>query len=237
MKGSSMKPERRSWSHEFEARVANDGSASIEGYASVFDKDSQPLGWDGFIERVAPGSFKKTLQEADVRALFNHEPNLVLGRNRNGTLEMKEDSTGLHYKVDIDMDNTDARNVYRMIERGDVSQSSFSFITVRDEWDYSKEDEGPVTRTLKEVKLFDVSPVTYPAYLDASVDVKRALRSLSDASGKSVEELEQHAREGDLKHFVTSDEPEPVEGRDEHPRATLSVVRKRLQLLELKRPA
>jgi len=231
------KPERRSWSHEFEARVADDGSATIEGYASVFNQDSQPLGWDGFIERVAPRAFAKTIKEADVRALFNHDSSLVLGRNKSGTLRMKEDSTGLHYQVDIDMDNSDARNVYRMIERGDVSQSSFSFITVKDDWDYSKEDDGPVTRTLKEVKLYDVSPVTYQAYLDASIDVKRALRSLSDASGKSVEDLEKHARSGDLKDFVTSNDLEPEESRDEHSNSTLAVVRKRLHLLELKRPA
>lgn len=227
-----MQTERR-YTAEQEVRVAKTGdSAVITGYGAVFNRDSQPLGWDGFIERIAPGAFRKTLKDgADVRALFNHNPDFVLGRNKSGTLRLSEDSTGLHYEVDIDLENTDVRNVFRMIERGDVSQSSFGFTTVQDEWTQPEENSNePVVRTLKEVRLFDVSPVTYPAYLDTEVDVKRALRSLSDATGTPLEVLEEAATQNDLRNAIAphEDTPEPAKS---HSRAVPARIAMRMKEL------
>jgi HK97 family phage prohead protease len=146
------------------------------GYAAKFNTRSQNLG--GFIETIAPGAFTNSLSQGhDVRALFNHDPNIVLGRNRAGTLRLSQDSTGLRYEVDMP-NTTAARDLAESMRRGDISQSSFSFQVDPggDEWD---DDEDVPIRTLRSVRLFDVSPVTYPAYLDTNSGI--AQRSLERA--------------------------------------------------------
>lgn len=235
--------ERRNFSSKLEVRQDGD-TARITGYAAKFNKDSEMLGW--FIERIAPGCFSRTIEQADVRALFNHDPNIVLGRNKAGTLALAEDSVGLQYDIDADMENSEVRNKVRCIARGDVTQSSFGFEVVKDEWDYSDPDR--IVRTLKEVKLYDVSPVTYPAYLDTEVDIKRAIRSLSLASQRSYEELEEAVKAGEIREALTksdiapppAEEP-PSEGTPETPESpateerttSLFIARKRLELIEL----
>ena len=143
-----------------------DGQPVIVGYAAVFDEWSEDLG--GFLERVRAGAFAKTIQEADVRALWNHDEKQVLGRTRSGTLRLEEDEQGLRYEVDPP-DTQWARDAMVTIERGDVSQSSFGFEVVRDEW-LQEEGEEYATRTLVEVQLYDVSPVTFPAYPQTTTD-------------------------------------------------------------------
>lgn len=233
--------ERRAFTTKLEVRQ-DEGTPVLTGYAAKFNRESQMLGW--FIEVIAPGCFAKSIQEADVRALFNHEPNFVLGRNKSGTLRLEEDGTGLMYEVDPDLENSDHRNVVRMIERGDVNQSSFGFEVVKDEWDYSDPDR--IVRTLKEVKLYDVSPVTYPAYLDTEVDVKRAMRSFSVAAKRSLEEIEEAVEAKDLRSILTKTEPPPADTpppSDPEPetpespaaeaRTSLYIARKRLELIEV----
>lgn len=168
--------ERRYLKSAIEAR-GKDGDASvIVGHASVFDT---PYELWGFMEQVARGAFKKTIKEGDVRALWNHDPNVVLGRNKSGTLRLSEDDVGLLYEIDLP-DTQAAGDLYTLIERGDVNQSSFAFEVIRDEWQYPEGNsrELPV-RTIKEARLWDVSPVTYPASDSTDVDVARALRSLT----------------------------------------------------------
>ena len=97
--------------------------AVLAGHAAVFDQEA--VIW-GFREMVAPGAFKKTIKEADIRALFNHDPNHVLGRNRASTLRLSEDDLGLAYEIDLP-ETQFAIDLARSIERGDISQSSFSF--------------------------------------------------------------------------------------------------------------
>ena len=164
-----------------ELRLTNndDGLPTIHGYAAVFDKLSVVL-WD-FREKVAPGAFKRTLAEgADVRALVDHESARIIGRNKAGTLDLAEDVKGL--KADITPpDTTVGRDIVESIRRGDVTGMSFGFVTVKDEWERGKEGELDI-RTLLDVDLFDVSVVTYPAYPDTSVGVRKedvavALRS------------------------------------------------------------
>lgn len=197
--------ERRYLVNEVEVRSVEGDVAQIAGYAALFNRDSQPLGWDGFVETIARGAFKKTLKEADVRALFNHDPSFVLGRTKAGTLRLSEDTKGLHYEDDMDLLNSDVNNVYRMIERGDVSQSSFGFTVVADEWsNLDAADEGPVRRTLKEVKLFDVSPVTYPAYLDTEVETKSALESLANQVERPLDELVDAVSRGELRSYLST---------------------------------
>jgi len=153
-----------------ELRVANtDGKRRIVGYAAVFDSLSVDLG--GFVERIRPGAFSKTIKTADVRALWNHDANYVLGRTKSGTLRLAEDDKGLRIEIDPP-DTTWANDLITSIERGDVDQMSFGFRAIRDEW--SKED-GQTVRELIEVELFDVSPVTFPAYEATQVSVRTAL--------------------------------------------------------------
>ncbi len=194
-----MANERRSHTNEFEVRSAG-GKTVIEGYASVFNKRSQDLG--GFYEVVSPGAFAKTIQEADVRALLNHDPNFVLGRNRSGTLRMVEDGSGLHYEVDLP-DTTIGRDLAISMERGDINQSSFGFRMVKDDWGLDENEQ--VFRTLQEVRLFDVSPVTYPAYLDATSGIgSRALEVLAETRG-----LDLSVVKSNLAAVIKGDDVEP----------------------------
>ena len=143
-----------------------DEGKSIVGHAAVFNTLSVDL-W-GFREKIAPGAFADAVKEDDVRALFNHNPDYVLGRNKSGTLRLKEDDKGLAIEIDPP-DTQVARDLMVSIDRGDISQMSFGFQLVSDEWDYT--DRANPIRTLKKVRLFDVSPVTYPAYEDTDVEL------------------------------------------------------------------
>jgi HK97 family phage prohead protease len=130
-----------------------------------------------FIERIAPGAFRKTLTETpDVRLLINHE-GLPLARTKNGTLRLQEDQTGLYMDADLP-DTQAARDLYTLVERGDVDQMSFAFRVIRQKW-----NEGRTERTLTELSLADgdVSVVTYPAYPTTSVEAREQLRAAMQA--------------------------------------------------------
>lgn len=171
--------ERRTYTLQ-ELRVdapAEGETPHIRGYAAVFDTDSEPLAdYPGikFVERVAPGAFAKTIKEHDIRALFNHDPSYVLGRNRAGTLMLHEDTHGL--AVDITPPDTQwARDLLTSMKRGDVSQMSFAFKTIRDQWEKIEDQTTGVRthkRTLLEVRLYDASVVTYPAYPATQANVR-----------------------------------------------------------------
>ena len=162
--------------------MPQDGNAGkkIAGHAARFNSMSQDLG--GFTERIAPGAFAKSLMNADVRALWNHDANIVLGRNKAGTLRLLEDSEGLYFEVDMPDTQLVRDMVVSPIERGDVSQCSFGFYTINDSWENV---DGKVVRTLLECDLLDVSPVTYPAY--NSTDV--AMRSAQQVSEQTKQHL------------------------------------------------
>ncbi len=143
----------------------------LTGYAAVFNSWSDDLG--GFRERIAPGAFAKTLQEADVRALQNHNPDYVLGRTKSGTLRLLEDDYGLGFEI-TPPDTTWARDLLATMERGDVDQMSFQFRTIKDVWEKGEE---LAERTLLEVALYDVSVVTFPAYPATEAVVARSWMS------------------------------------------------------------
>ena len=198
-----MPIERRTANEGVELREEGDTLTAI-GYASVFDSLSQNLG--GFVERVAPGAFRSTLKQADVRALFNHEPDYLLGRTGNGTLRLSEDDRGLHYEVDLP-DTTLGRDVATLLRRGDLYGSSFGFRVIDDSW--SETEDGYPLRTLHEVALRDCGPVCFNAYPDASA----SLRSLAEDRGLDLSVLIEAAEANNLRDliFPTSDEPEPGE--------------------------
>jgi Escherichia/Staphylococcus phage prohead protease len=166
--------EARSVQGTVEVRKAGDGKATIRGLAAVYDSLSDNLG--GFRERIEPGAFDKT-EMSDVRGLFNHDSNYVLGRTKSKTVRLSVDKKGLNYEIDLPDTQTIRDLVLAPIERGDVDQSSFGFIVGggNDEW--VEDDEGRLIRTIHRVaELFDVSPVTFPAYRDTSVGARSAKR-------------------------------------------------------------
>jgi len=177
------KIERRTFTiKNVEARQAEDGTMRLSGYAAVFNDDSVPL---PFIERIAPGAFRKTLAETpDVRLLINHE-GLPLARTKNGTLRLTEDQAGLYMDADLP-DTQAARDLYTLVERGDVDQMSFAFRVIRQKW-----NEGRTERTLTEVSLADgdVSVVTYPAYPTTTVEARAHLQEAMNAlkEGRALE--------------------------------------------------
>ena len=147
----------------------SDGGTCIEGHAAVFDSWSKTLGGIfPFKEKVRKGAFAESIGRDDIRALFNHDPNYVLGRNRAGTLELVEDDVGLRVRI-TPPDTSWARDITTSIRRGDISQMSIGFVVEDDEW---SSKDGIDTRELKKVRLFDVSPVTFPAYTATDVGVR-----------------------------------------------------------------
>lgn len=167
--------ERRAVDTAFDITTSTSGF-QFTGYAAKFDTRSHDLG--GFKETIRSGTFSRAIREGqDVRSLINHDPGLILGRTRSGTLKLAEDSTGLHYEVDAP-DTSYARDLAESMQRGDVTQSSFGFRAILDDW----QKEGRSTlRTLIDVDLLDVSPVTYPAYEDTESGVMGAARALKAA--------------------------------------------------------
>jgi uncharacterized protein len=150
---------------------AEEGKAPVvKGYAAVFNRSSEDLG--GFTEQIAPGAFAKALKKSDVRLLYNHDANFLLGRTSAGTLKVWEDDRGLGFSADLDPDDPDAQTIVRRIKRGDLTGTSFSFLVGRDgqEW---KEEGSKIHRTIREVaEVFDVGPVTFPAYRDTKVSAR-----------------------------------------------------------------
>ena len=156
-----------------ELRVASDdGKTRITGYAAVFDTLSEEL-WDNTYEKIAQGAFANAINRPDdVRALWNHNPDYVLGRNTSGTLLLKEDEHGLNVSIDPPATQW-ANDLVESIRRGDVSQMSFGFIPKAESWE--DREDGTRIYTVEDVQLFDVSPVTYPAYPDTEVAVRKAI--------------------------------------------------------------
>lgn len=193
--------ERRALREPIEFREADGGGATISGYAAVFNKETVIGGsmW-GFREQIAPHAFDDAITRDDVRALFNHDPNMLLGRSVNGTLRLSVDKKGLKYEVDLP-DTTVARDVRELIKRGDVSGSSFAFHVDEDgsEWDDSEMKKGKLPlRTITKAELFDVSPVTYPAYPQTSVSARSKAEAAVEAEKTRATQAEA-AKTPDMK--------------------------------------
>lgn len=185
--------ERRTVTGTVEVREKDGGGVVIRGLAAVFNKLSDNLG--GFREIIKPSAFAET-DMVDVRALFNHDSNFVLGRTVADTLSLEVTDRGLEYEVDMPATQTIRDLVLEPIKRGDVSQSSFGFIVARggDEWD--EDENGVIIRTISKFRqLFDVSPVTFPAYPDTTV-ASRSLEAWRNDQQQAAELLEQRRKRG-----------------------------------------
>lgn len=152
---------------EVRAEKREDGKVGIAGVSAVTNSLSEEI--FGFREKIAPGAFDKALAVSDIRGLYNHDPNMILGRVKSGTMRVWVDTDGLRYEIpDLPASRSD---VAEAITRGDVDGNSFSFTVDKDEWEYR--DDGTIIRTITEIaELFDVGPVTYPAYPATSVSMR-----------------------------------------------------------------
>lgn len=166
-----------------------DGQRYITGYAAVFYRDGDAgteyeLGW-GVVERIAPTAFNRAIAEQhDARALFNHDPNFVLGRVSAGTVSLSVDSTGLRYEIPVDEQDPDHLKVVRKIERGDIDGSSFGMIPKITKY---IEQSDMVIREIADVDLFDVSPVTFPAYQGTSAGLRGFSINVADSERANIE--------------------------------------------------
>lgn len=195
-----------------DAEGSEEKKGEVFGYAAKFNTRSENMGFESveMYEIIEPGAFDDVLKD-DVRALFNHDSSAILARSKNGegTLSIGVDETGLWYRFSPP-DTQAGRDLTVSLERGDIDQSSFGFLVEKEgeKWERSRDGDGPTiyVRTIKKIsRLFDVSPVTFPAYADATV----ALRSLEE-----------------FQKGVPSDEPEPPEEN-----TGLALMERRLNLL------
>lgn len=184
------KTEIRAFSMNFRA---NKETREVEGHAAIFNSYAD-LGY--FSEIIEPGAFREAIAVSDIRALFNHDPNHLLGRTKSGTLTVWEDEKGLAYKFTMPDSRTD---LIEMMERGDLDASSFAF-TIKDaEW---RIENGKDVRVIKKVeRLYDVSPVTYPAYEDTDVAL-RSYQEIVQKRQKNTENEDKQARLAAMKREI-----------------------------------
>ncbi|MEU4592920.1 HK97 family phage prohead protease [Micromonospora aurantiaca (nom. illeg.)] len=161
-----------------ELRAAGDDKTTLDGYASITGEPYEVKDWLGtYSETIERGAFKKTLAEKDdVRLLLNHD-GLPLARTSSGTMTLAEDGKGLHTVAELDRRSSLTNDIAIAMERGDLTEMSFAFSVTRQEWngDYTE-------RWIKEVKLYDVSVVTFPANPATSAKLRSAdvLEELDD---------------------------------------------------------
>ena len=182
------------------------GLGTITGHGAVFNTPSQALwdAWEGaFVEVVLPGAFDDAVAQCDVRALFNHDPNLILGRTSANTLQLEVDSTGLGYEIDAP-DTSAGRDLVVSAGRGDVKESSFSFQVPPegDSWTWDLSSNLPMRSISTVMPLYDVSPVTFPAYPAADAGLRAALSNLAEQRSMPLDELMGMAKRGEMPRVL-----------------------------------
>ena len=197
-----------------EARDGTPGGRVVVGHAAVYESLSEDLG--GFSELIRPGAFTDVLRDPhlDVTALFNHDPNYLLGRTTSGTLKLAEDSKGLAVRLALS-DATYARDISTAMDRGDLCSMSFAFTVGVDVW--RKAAGTTIREIVKFARLFDVSVVTTPAYPAAAATI-RALAPARVLDARSLEDMRKQLA-------ATAPMPPPVGWRHE-------LLRRRMQLAQ-----
>jgi len=205
---------------QVEAVKRTDGDAEklagIKGTAAVFYNEADPDGtqyrlWRDTWERIMPGAFDDALARPDdVRALQNHDPRLLLGRSSAGTLTLSVDGAGLNYDIDTP-DNTAGRDTVVSLERGDMTGSSFAFIAQRAAWVEETDGDGETVyfRQIEAVELFDVGPVTYPAYAGTDSGVRGTRSAGIFATESRAAEAEIATVKAELGEFLRTNYYEP----------------------------
>lgn len=196
-----MGMETRAYAAELRIERRDDQTPRLHGYAAVFDSESSDLG--GFRERIAKGAFDG-FQERDVKALVNHNSDIVLGSTEGGTLKLKQDDHGLRFDLDLP-DTTGGRDIAVSVERRDVTGMSFRFLTLKDKWEKlageGDDDEGRWLRTLLAVRLIEVSPTAFPAYPATEVGVRAETKDA--AAGLEAAKAAEAARARRLSLLVS----------------------------------
>lgn len=170
----------RAFPTSFETRSDEDGNQYIEGYFSVFNS-VYDMG-QGMSESIAPHAFDDTLSD-DIRCLTNHDTRLVLGRTSAHTFELRQDEHGLWGRVLINPKDSDAMNTKARVDRGDVNQASFGFDILQE--DTEIREDGSVHWTIRKVKLYECSVVTFPAYTETNLSARQA--DLEEIKKRSLE--------------------------------------------------
>jgi HK97 family phage prohead protease len=155
---------------QMEIRENENGTRTISGYAVKWEMKSETMGfWTRFKEQFKKGAFLESLTHDDQRALWSHDTSQVLGRTKNGTLRLLEDDIGLRFELDLP-NTTLGQDTFETIKRGDVDGVSFGFQMRKEEWDESDPDN--VLRSVVQARLFEISPVAFPAYPDSQVSAR-----------------------------------------------------------------
>jgi uncharacterized protein len=202
---------------QLRAAATDDGTPVFEGYAAKFDQRTaigNPLTW-GFYEEIAPGAFTKTLKEGDPRFLVDHDTRMIVARSSAGDLRLTQDKVGLATEADLDTEVSYVRDLVRNVEKRRITGMSFMFSVVRDDWSTeqvtAKGADGKDITTmvevcrLLEVRLFEVSAVTFPAYESTEASLRSVASALvrrgdEDAIARHIElkpELSRYTEIGD----------------------------------------
>jgi len=158
----------------------------VEGYFIKYNSETNLF--DDVYEEVSPESVERSLANNDIRSLFNHDTSLVLGRTNNGTLTLKSDEIGLWGSIEINREDSEAMNAYARIKRGDVAGCSFGFYPIKEE--QQKREGGGKKFIIREMDLFEVSCVTFPAYPQTEISARK-----KDIEVLKKEKLESRKRE------------------------------------------
>lgn len=202
------KIERRTFTgHKVEMRTDGDNSI-LDGHGAVFYDGtpateyilSQSYKWK---ERVSPNAFNRALDEHDdVRGLFNHDVNFILGRTMSGTMDLSVDKKGLRYEITLP-ETQQAADVATSVKRGDITGSSFSFWPTKTSWEEG--EDGWEIRTIEEVILLDLGPVTFPAYDGATSFARAEERSALQAIKEERDEFLQIKDEKETNNATNLD--------------------------------
>lgn len=198
--------ERRIFEGDLELRAAKKGSGPGQmcGFAAKYDKLSQDLG--GFFEKLAPGCFSDVMDD-DTRCLRNHEDDNLLGRTASGTLELMLKKEGLYYCCELP-DTQVGRDTAESIRRGDMSGSSFQFRVAMDgaTWDF--DGPSPLRTVTKLARLYDVAPVTNPAYIDTDVDMRSFQSALESRKAAETERVRKYVFFAKARLWLATAQPE-----------------------------
>lgn len=185
-----MKKRNAYLSTKFKTREASDtGDLILSGYFIKFDEETEL--WPGYHEVIKRESVERALEGADIRALFNHDDSLVLGRTGNKTLTLSVDDNGLFGDIIINRNDPQAMGAYARVQRGDITGCSFGFMPT--EIDQTYGEDGIVLDTILGMELFEVSPCTFPAYPQTEIAARK--QDFESQKCAKLESLEKRKKE------------------------------------------
>ncbi|HEL1749277.1 TPA: HK97 family phage prohead protease [Streptococcus suis] len=178
---------------QFQTREEQEsGDLILSGYFIKFDEETEL--WPGYFEVIKREGVEKAIKDADIRALFNHDHSLVLGRTGNDTVRLGVDDVGLFGDIIINKDDPQAVGAYARVQRGDVIGCSFGFFPIK--INTEERDDGTYLDTILDLEIFEVSPCTFPAYPQTEIAARqkdfesqlRANREMLDKRKKEIKE-------------------------------------------------